>query len=100
MLPTYRDIERPLIRELERRGDKARPADRDFTGRSVYEALADHFSLTAADRAEVIYAKAKPRSKWENTVRYAVCKLKDNGTLNRTAPHGVWQLINHSHSPD
>jgi restriction endonuclease Mrr len=92
MLPKYTEIERPLLQELGRRGGQARPADRDASGRSVYEALADHFQLTAADRAEVIYESGTPRSKWENMVRYAVRKLKDTGAIAKDAPHGVWAL--------
>ena len=48
MFPPYEDIEGPLLRELLRRGGQARLSDRDAQGRTVYEALADHFRLSPA----------------------------------------------------
>ncbi len=91
MFPTYHQVERPLLAELRRRGGSARPADRDSSGRSVYDALADHFKLSEADRLSVIYEKGIPRSKWENMVRYAVRRLKDQGLMVRGA-HGVGEV--------
>jgi len=91
MFPKYTDVERPLLQELLRRGGQARPADRDATGRSVYEALADHFQLSKLERQEAILENGKPRSRWENMVRYAVRKLKDTGEL-ESPLYGVWAV--------
>ena len=92
MIPKYADIEAPLARELARRGGSARPADCDESGRSVYMALADYFSLSSTDLAEVIYEKGASRSKWENMVRYAVRTLRKNCVIERGGAHGVWTL--------
>jgi hypothetical protein len=92
MLPTYADIEVPLMRELARRGGSARPADRDSSGRSVYEALAEYFRLTPSDLAEVFYENGKPRSKWETMVRYAVRSLRKTGEIERGGAYGVWAI--------
>ena len=90
MLPTYREIEEPLIEELQRRGGSSRPSDRR-NGRTVYEALARYFDLTSADLGETIYENGKPRSKWKNMVRYARRSLVDQGRIDNTQ-HGVWRL--------
>jgi len=92
VFPKYRDIEQPLLDELERRGGKAKPSDRDNSGRSVYEALADHFSLSKAERDETIMEHGTPRSKWENMVRYAVRSLRKTGAVAAHREHGVWEL--------
>ena len=91
MFPRYHDIEKPLLEELQRRGGKARPSDKDRTGHSVYEALADHFSLSKTERDATIVEKGTSRSKWENMVRYAVRSLRDRGAIGR-GEHGVWKL--------
>jgi restriction endonuclease Mrr len=91
MFPTYREIEQPLVDELRRRGGRARPADKDRNGRTIYDALADHFGLSAEARAATIYEKGVHRSKWENMVRYARRRLKDDGVV-ETPSHGVWEL--------
>ena len=88
----YAEIEVPLLRELAQRGGSARPSDRGASGKSVYEALADHFSLTAADLSEVVYEYGKPRSKWENMVRYAVRSLRKTGGIERGGAYGVWSI--------
>ena len=68
--PAYEDIERPLMDELRRRGGAARPSDKDGQGRTVYDALADHFRLSPEARNAVIYENGVARSKWENMVRW------------------------------
>ena len=92
MLPMYAEIEVPLLRELAKRGGSARPADRGASGKSVYGALAEHFRLTEADLSEVVYEDGKPRSKWENMVRYAVRSLRKTGEIEKGGAHGVWAI--------
>lgn len=91
MFPTYREIETPLLDELRRRGGRARPVDRDAHGRTIYEALADHFRLTPQDLRETITENGKQRSKWENMVRYARRHLVDLGHIDNSV-YGVWRL--------
>ena len=92
MLPKYKEIQDPLLAELARRGGSSRPSAKDALGRSVYEALADHFDLPADARNEVIYeSNGTPRSKWENMVRWARNDLKKAGLLN-SPQHGVWAV--------
>lgn len=90
MFPTYREIEGPLLNELRLRGGAARPSDRR-SGRTVYQALADHFKLSADDLGETIYENGQPRSKWENMVRYARRSLVDQGKIDNSQ-RGVWNL--------
>jgi restriction endonuclease Mrr len=87
MFPMYREIEQPLVDEIRRRGGNVHPRDKDSHGRTVYEALADHFKLTDEARGASIMENGKPRSKWENMVRFARRKLKDDGII-AEAPHG------------
>lgn len=92
-LPMYREIEDPLVEELRSRGGKSRPQDKGPKGKSIYDALADHFHLTEEERVAVIYENGTARSKWHNMVRYAVRSLKDAGVLKKYgAQHGVWEL--------
>lgn len=89
VLPKYADVELPLLCELMRRGGAAKPRDLDGHGRTVYDALADQFGLSAADR-QVATSDTEGRPKWENMVRWARQKLLDRGLLVGDK-HGVWQ---------
>ncbi len=88
MLPTYNEIKVPLIDELTRRGGQSRPTDKDSHGRTVYQALAEHFRLSKADLEE---QTSEGRSKFENMVRYAVRSLRDEGEIVK-GTQGVWVL--------
>ena len=90
MLPMYRDIEEPLVDEIRRRGGSTRPSDRR-NGRTVYEALAEHFRLSPEGLGQTTHEKGKPRSKWENMVRYARRSLVHKHILDNSQ-HGVWQI--------
>ncbi len=92
MLPTYDEIQLPLLAELERRGGRSRPRERDEHGRTIYDALAHYFGLTATDLDKKIYEEdGTPRSKWENMVRWTRNDLRKKGLL--IAPsHGVWAV--------
>lgn len=92
MFPKYREKQEPLLAELSRRGGKARPSDRDANGRTVYQALADHFNLSSADLAELIFERnGAARSKWENMVRWARNDLRKRNLLDGTR-WGIWAL--------
>jgi restriction endonuclease Mrr len=89
--PKYADIEHALVLELGKRGGAASPSDHDQHHRTVYEALADHFQLSVEARDAVVLENGVPRSRWENMVRWAARKLKDQGTLVKGL-HGVWKI--------
>jgi len=91
MFPHYPEIELPLLREVIRRGGRALPSSHDDHGRTVYFALADHFGLTMEEREEKFLDEGRPRSKWENMVRWARRKLAEKGHL-ASSPRGVWQI--------
>lgn len=88
----YEDIERPLLKELLRRGGSSRPSD-ERDGKTIYESLGEHFGLTKEDyEAEVIEpTSGAHRSKWENMVRWARRKLFDRGYIDNSV-HGCWTL--------
>ena len=88
MLPRYDAIKVPLLDELHRRGGQAKPSSRDSNGRTVYQALADHFGLSKADLEE---QTSEGRPKFENMVRYAVRGLRDEGEILK-GTHGLWVL--------
>jgi len=89
--PRYDEVEDALYRELVKRGGSAAPSDRNH-GRTVYEALADHFRLSQEARDAVIYESGTSRSKWENMVRWGARKLKEQGKLDRSSPRGIWKI--------
>lgn len=98
MLPQYFDIESPLLLELYKRGDSARPGQKNDLGRNVYEELALHFKLSQADLDETIYEKNEtPRSKWENMIRWVRNDLKKKGMIFMPS-HGMWALTETAHS--
>ncbi|MDZ7706017.1 MAG: DUF3883 domain-containing protein [Trueperaceae bacterium] len=92
MFPKYKEIELPLLFELMLRGGSAKPSDKDDHSRTVYDALADYFDLSAEARETLIYEKdGTPRKKWHNMVRWARRELKDQELL--VSPRrGVWQI--------
>ncbi len=61
MFPKYREIEQPLIDEIRRRGGKTHPRDKDARGRTVYDALAEHFKLSEAALGIKIMEKGQGR---------------------------------------
>lgn len=92
MLPKYKEIQDPLLAEIDRRGGAVRPSDRNHDGLSVYGALANYFSLTGSDLAEKVYeSNGTPRPKWENMVRWARNDLRKRGLIDG-GRHGVWAL--------
>jgi len=90
MFPKYEDVITPLLFEIAKRGGRTAPTDRDGLGRSVYDALAVHFSLSQEER-ERRTSDGEQRSFWEKMVRWARQKLYDDGFLVPPV-RGVWQL--------
>jgi restriction endonuclease Mrr len=88
----YEDIERPLLKELHRRGGAARPGD-SWAGKTIYESLGEYFGLTKENYEETVVepATGTHRSKWENMIRWARRKLVDRGYLDNSQ-RGVWTL--------
>jgi hypothetical protein len=92
--PPYQDGEAALLSELQRRGGRARPTDKDEHRRTVYEALADHFNLTQEDRDTTIVENGQHRSKWHNMVRWAVRQLRKQDRLRPSKDeHGIWAVV-------
>ena len=92
MFPKYEEIQIPLLSEIANRGGKSRPADKNSKGQTIYEAIADYFGLSADTlNIEIYEANDKPRSKWENMVRWTRNDLVKQGYLISTT-RGVWQI--------
>lgn len=82
MIPTYEQLELPILAILERKGGKARPME-------VYDALVEAFpDLNEADLSEVL---ASGDNKFRNRVRWVRQTLIDKGDL-YSAERGVWAI--------
>jgi hypothetical protein len=90
--PKYIDIQLPLAQEILLRGGETKPTDTDQYGRTVYDALADHFNLSDSQRKITIFENKKERPKWENMVRWARNDLRKKSFLTPDSPRGVWKL--------
>lgn len=91
MYPKQSEIQAPLLAELAKRGGSARPSDLNGAGRSVYDALVDYFNLSTEARERVIMERGRPRSKWNNVVRWTKEGMKRDGLV--VAPkRGLWEL--------
>ena len=72
-------------------GGRVAPLDHDREGRTIYDALADHFQLSEEERKEKFLDEGRPRSRWQNMVRWAVRRNKKFGYLD--SPHrGAWRI--------
>ena len=88
--PCYADIETPLLRYIYEHGGPRH----EVHASEAYGPLADHFNLTQEERSRTIYQErgyGADRPVWDNMVRYAKRRLKDNGYL-APSPHGIWRL--------
>ncbi|MBU2549134.1 MAG: winged helix-turn-helix domain-containing protein [Proteobacteria bacterium] len=90
--PNYQDIEVPLLVEIYKRGGKVRPSERGGYPKDIYETMADFFQLSKEERERDIEVGGKVEPKWNNMVRWARRKLKDNGYLVSPSKHGVWEI--------
>jgi restriction system protein len=82
MIPSFEELELPLLRVLEANGGKARPAE-------VYEKIKQYFpNLTEAELAETV---ASGDNRFRNRVRWARQILIDKGDIYR-ADYGVWGI--------
>lgn len=80
--PKYKDIEIPLLQEIQKAGGQAKP-------RALYAKVAAHFpELTDDDKKEKIRTGV---NKWENMVQWAREKLCKKGELSRE-PRGLWTI--------
>jgi restriction endonuclease Mrr len=87
MLPTYEEIEFPLLLEIKKRDGRCRPSEH-MNGKTVYEALADHFNLSQEDLDE---ETADGRNRWANMVQWARRTLVELGLVSNVE-HGIWEL--------
>ncbi|MBJ6750743.1 protein NO VEIN domain-containing protein [Geomonas anaerohicana] len=98
LFPKYSEITGPLVAELKRRGGSSKPSEQDQSGKTVYEALADHFGLSQEARDFRIYeANGAERSKWHNMVRWTRNDLVKSRMLS-SAAHGLWTLTDKGNS--
>jgi restriction system protein len=88
MIPSFEELELPLLRVLDAKGGKARPAE-------VYERIRAYFpSLTEAELAETV---ASGDNRFRNRVRWARQILIDKGDVYR-ADYGVWGITDQGRS--
>jgi len=81
-LPIQKDIELPLLLEIEAMGGEARPQD-------LYPRVTAHFpQITEADLKETITGGM---NKWTNRIQWARQALVSKGELERY-PRGVWRI--------
>jgi restriction system protein len=82
VIPTYEQLELPILAILERKGGKARPME-------VYDTLLEAFpDLNEVDLSEVL---ASGDNKFRNRVRWVRQTLIDKGDL-YSAERGVWAI--------
>ncbi|HEY4902879.1 MAG TPA: restriction endonuclease [Candidatus Sulfotelmatobacter sp.] len=88
MIPSFEELELPLLRVLEANGGRARPVE-------VYEKIKQYFpSLTEAELAETV---ASGDNRFRNRVRWARQILIDKGDVYR-ADYGVWGITDRGRS--
>ena len=84
-IPSEKDIELPLLQEIEAAGGEARPSE-------LYDRVARHFpQLTQADR-EARYERTGQLI-WQNRVQFARNDLVKNGEVDASA-RGIWKITN------
>ncbi len=82
-IPSEKDIELPLLQEIEAAGGEARPSD-------LYDRVARHFpQLTQADR-EARYERTGQLI-WPNKVQWVRNRLVRRGELNAST-RGIWRI--------
>lgn len=90
--PKYREIELPLLYEIDALGGKARPSE-------LYDRLASYFPmLTRDDLKSETYSGGQ--NKWQNMVRWARFNLVKKGELQlpENAGHGNWAITQLGHA--
>ena len=90
--PAYGEIWPELLLELHRRGGTASTSDKNGSGNTVFDELADRFELTAELLSITIMDQGRERSKWENMVRWARNDLRKKGLLADKSKRGTWEL--------
>jgi len=82
-IPSEKDIELPLLKELEAAGGEARPSE-------LYDKVAGHFSqLTMADQKVRHQRSGLPI--WRNRVQWARQHLVNKGQIDASTP-GIWRV--------
>jgi hypothetical protein len=81
-LPKQKEIEIPLLREIEATGGQARPQD-------LYPKITARFpQITKNDLKETVVGGV---NKWTNRIQWVRQKLVAKGELERY-PHGIWRI--------
>ena len=82
-LPTQKEIQVPLLHEIEVRGGEARPET------ELYRAVASHFpQITEADLKEEV---ASGINRWEKHVNFARLQLVHRGEIDKSV-RGIWRI--------
>ena len=82
-LPTQKEIQVPLLHEIEVRGGEARPET------ELYRAVASHFpQITEADLKEEVTSGT---NRWEKHVNYARLQLVHEGEIDKSV-RGIWGI--------
>jgi restriction endonuclease Mrr len=82
-LPSRIQLERAILELLYKLGE--------ILISDVYQALANHFSLSSRERLVPI-SEQNPESRFENAVRQARRSLVHEGLVSRNTPRGIWKL--------
>lgn len=81
-LPKPKEIELPLLYEIEKAGGAAKPKD-------IYDKVAAHFpGMTAAERAETV---SSGPNRFNNRITWVLSRLKDKGELSQPST-GIWTI--------
>lgn len=83
-IPSQRDIELPLLLELERLGGRGK-------GRALYSRVASHFSSLLTQEDLQVTRESTGANVWENNVDFARNKLREKGDLNG-GERGMWEI--------
>ena len=82
MLPSQTRIEIPLLKELEKAGSKAKPAD-------LYLKVANHFPEITPEDLKVRLPNGN--FWWRNRVQFARENLREKGQLDGSV-YGIWAI--------
>ncbi len=84
VMPTQRQVEIPLLQEVEARGGQARPKD-------LYARIAAHFPELTQEEMEEVFPDNPSNRRWDNQVQWARQRLIGKGEL-ISPKRGLWAI--------
>lgn len=90
--PAYGEMWPELLLELYRRGGTTSTSDKNASGNTVFDELAERFELTEELLSVTFMDYGRERSKWQNMVRWARNDLRKKGLLAESSKYGLWEL--------